>query len=198
MNIHANTVYVVDDDARIRKALLRLLQAHGFDVLAFASAREFLAMDGLKTTACLVLDVSMPDLGGFALQEHLAKARNLLPIIFLTGKGDIPMSVRAIKAGASDFLTKPVNSVELLRAVRAALAFASERSFERNCYEKLTAREREVMEQVVAGKLNKQIAADLGTSEQNIKIHRGRVMAKMGLVSVADLVRVAERLSNAP
>ncbi len=194
MSKAAKIVCVVDDEPGMRKALTRLLGAEGFGVRAFASAGEFLAADGVKASACLVLDVSMPDLDGLALQQHLTNAHATLPIVFLTGTGDIPMSVRAMKAGAVDFLTKPVNDAELLRAIRAALALAASRSEETARYDRLTPREREVMAHVVTGQLNKQIAADLGTGEQNIKIHRGRVMEKMGAASVADLVRLAERL----
>lgn len=194
MSETAKVIYVVDDEAGMRKALTRLLRAEGFEVRAFASAKEFLVADGVEADACLVLDVSMPDVDGLALQRHLTNARTPLPIVFLTGQGDIPMSVRAMKAGAVDFLTKPVNDSDLLRAIHAALAIAASRSDARARYHSLTPREREVMAHVVAGKLNKQIAADLGTGEQNIKTHRGRVMEKMGVVSVADLVRLAERL----
>ncbi len=197
MNEAAKIVYVVDDEPGMRKALRRLLGAEGFEVRAFASAAEFLAA-GVEANACLVLDVSMPDLDGFALQQRLVEARNALPVIFLTGEGDIPMSVRAIKAGAVDFLTKPVNGSDLIRAIRAALELAVGRSAERARYDSLTPRECEVMAHVVAGKLNKQIAADLGTGEQNIKIHRGRVMAKMKAESLAELVRVAERIGVGP
>ena len=189
----------------MRKALTRLLRAEGFDVRAFASAHEFLAAaraeGSAEETACLVLDVTMPELDGLELQRRLTNAGVLVPIVFLTGTGDIPMSVRAIKEGAVDFLTKPVNDTDLLRAVRAALELAASRKTAHAeiaalsaRYATLTPREREVMAHVVAGELNKQIAADLGTGEQNIKIHRGRVMEKMGVVSLADLVRAGERL----
>ena len=199
------TVHVVDDEPGMRKALTRLLRAEGFDVRAFASAREFLAAaraeGSAEETACLVLDVTMPELDGLELQRRLTHAGLLMPIVFLTGTGDIPMSVRAIKEGAVDFLTKPVNAADLLRAVRAALEFAASRKTAHAetaalsaRYASLTPREREVMAHVVAGELNKQIASDLGTGEQNIKIHRGRVMEKMGVESLAELVRAGERL----
>ncbi len=201
MSAGSKIVYVVDDEAGMRKALSRLLRSHGFDVRGFASAREFLCAYRREDTACLVLDVTMPELDGMELQRHLTRADVLIPIVFLTGTGDIPMSVRAIKAGAADFLTKPVNDADLLRAVRAALQYAASQKAARATMEalaarfaSLTPREREVMVHVVAGKLNKQIAADLGTGEQTIKIHRSRVMAKMGVESLADLVRAAERL----
>lgn len=201
MNAHRGIVHVVDDEAGLRKALTRLLRAEGFEVRTFASAAEFLPAPRRDEIACLILDVALPDLDGLALQRHLAEMRSPLPIIFLTGHGDIPMSVRAIKAGAVDFLTKPVNDAEVLRAIRAALQLCAARRTEQATtaaltgrFASLTPREREVMAQVVAGKLNKQIAAHLGTGEQNIKIHRGRVMEKMGVASLADLVRAAERL----
>jgi FixJ family two-component response regulator len=194
MNETAKTVYIVDDEPGMRKALTRLLRAEGFEVHSFASAGAFLGAHGVEENACLVLDVSMPDLDGLALQERLAQANLALPIIFLSGKGDIPTSVRAIKAGAVDFLTKPANDSDLLRAIRAGLALAASRREERARYHSLTPREREVMAHVVAGDLNKQIAAKLGTGEQNIKIHRGRVMLKMKVTSLPELVRAAERL----
>jgi len=197
----ARIVHVVDDEAGMRKALARLLRAEGFEVRAFATAREFLAAYRAEETACLILDVAMPDLDGLELQRQLTHAGALVPIVFLTGHGDIPMSVRAIKSGAVDFLTKPVNDADLLRAVRAALHLAATRDAEQAAnaalaarHATLTPREREVMALVVAGKLNKQIAAALGAGEQNIKIHRGRVMEKMAVESLADLVRAAERL----
>ena len=201
MSTPAKIVQVVDDEAGMRKALTRLLRAEGFEVRAFASAREFLAASPAEEGACLVLDVTMPDLDGLELQRRLTRAGARMPVVFLTGNGDIPMSVRAIKEGAVDFLTKPVNDADLLRAVRAALELAASRKTAHAetaalsaRHASLTPREREVMTHVIAGKLNKQIAADLGTGEQNIKIHRGRVMEKMGVESLADLVRAAERL----
>jgi len=195
-------VYVVDDEPRMRKALSRLLRAEAFDVRSFPSGSEFLAAYEPGEIACLVLDVTMPELSGLELQRRLTNAGLLVPIVFLTGDGDIPMSVRAIKSGAVDFLTKPVNDADLFRSVRAALQFAAASSAEHSAHATLAARhltltprECEVMALVVAGKLNKQIAADLGTGEQTIKIHRGRVMRKMGVESLADLVRAAEQLS---
>jgi FixJ family two-component response regulator len=195
------TVFLVDDEPGMLKALTRLLKVEGFTVQAFASAKAFLESYRPETLGCLVLDVSMPELNGLELQERLTRSDLLVPIVFLTGHGDIPMSVQAIKAGASDFLTKPVKDADLLRAVRAALQRASEQrdliaevAVLRQRYASLTPRESEVMAQVVAGQLNKQIAADLGIGEHTIKVHRGRVMEKMGIVSLADLVRAAERL----
>ena len=197
-------VYVVDDEAGMRRALCRLLRATGFEPHAFATASEFLAAYDPGTLACLVLDVAMPELDGLELQKRMSKLGLRLPIVFLTGHGDIPMSVQAIKRGAVDFLTKPVNEDTLIQAVRAALEIAAIRREEQTAtadlaarHARLTPREREVMALVVTGKLNKQIAADLGTGEQNIKIHRGRVMAKLGVESLADLVRAAERLNSA-
>jgi len=201
MSTQANIMYVVDDEDGMRKALKRLLSTESFEVRAYASAREFLDVYHSEETACLILDVAMPELGGLELQRQLVRAGILVPIIFLTGKGDIPTSVQAIKQGAVDFLTKPVNAADLLRAVSTALQLAVERKNEQAIAEvlasrfaTLTPRERDVMAHVVAGKLNKQIAADFGTGMQNIKVHRGRVMEKMGVVSLADLVRAAERL----
>jgi FixJ family two-component response regulator len=201
MSASHGTVFLLDDEPGMLKALKRLLTAEGFTVHGFTSAKEFLASDRAEELSCLVLDVAMPELDGLELQQRLTRAGVLVPIVFLTGHGDIPMSVRAIKAGAVDFLTKPVNDADLLRAVRAALRRAaeqrdrtSEESLLRERYARLTPREREVMQHVVAGRLNKQIASDLGTGEHTIKVHRARVMEKMGVESLADLVRAAERL----
>ena len=195
------TVYVLDDEPEMLKALTRLLRAKRFEVRAFTSASAFLKAYRPEDAACLVLDVAMPELDGLELQRRLTHHGILIPIVFLTGHGDIPMSVRAIKAGATDFLTKPVDADALVRAVRAALALADKRRRETLETQALTAklatltpREREVMEHVVSGQLNKQIAADLGTGEQNIKLHRAHIMEKMGVESLADLVRAAERL----
>ena len=190
-------VYLLDDEPGMVKAVTRLLRTKGFEVQGFTSPASFLEAYRPGSDSCLILDVAMPELDGLHLQRRLTHQGILLPIVFLTGHGDIPMSVRAMKAGAVDFLTKPVKDVDLLRAVRAALVRAAEQreiAVISGRLSRLTPREREVMEQVIAGKLNKQIAFDLGTGEQNIKIHRGRMMQKMGLVSVADLVRIAERL----
>ena len=190
-------VYLLDDEPGMVKAVTRLLRVNGFEVRGFTTPASFLEAFRPGSDSCLILDVAMPDLDGLHLQRRLTHEGILLPIVFLTGHGDIPMSVRAMKAGAVDFLTKPVKDTDLLRAVRAALVRAAEQR-ETGAISvrltRLTPREREVMEHVIAGKLNKQIAFDLGTGEQNIKIHRGRMMQKMGLVSVADLVRIAEKL----
>src|SRR5437588_11584337 len=194
------TVFIVDDYAPVRRSISRLLHAAGFAVAAFASADEFLAQFDPQIMGCLVLDVAMPALDGLELQHILAEAGSLLPIIFLTGHGDIPKSVRAMKHGASDFLTKPVNDEDLLAAIRVAIE--KDRGLRRgqtNLSEirarlaTLTPREREVLEHVVTGKLNKQIAGDLGTVEQTVKVHRARVMDKLKVQSVAELVRLTER-----
>ncbi len=197
----SGTVFLLDDEPGMLKALSRFLTAEGFTVKSFSSAADFLAGYAPGENGCLVLDVYMPDLDGLELQQHLLARPPVLPIVFLTGHGDIPMSVRAIKSGAVDFLTKPVKDEVLLAAVRAALAIAESRDSEarttaqlRERYQNLTPREREVMGLVITGMLNKQIAAELGTGLQTIKVHRGRAMQKMGLESVADLVRAAERL----
>jgi FixJ family two-component response regulator len=193
-------VFVVDDYAPVRRSISRLLRAAGFVVAAFGSAEEFLAQYDPRTLGCLVLDVAMPALNGLELQRILAKAGSLLPIIFLTGEGDIPKSVQAMKHGASDFLTKPVNDEDLLAAVRAAIEKDPARRREqaqlseiRARLATLTPREREVLEYVITGKLNKQIAGELGTVEQTVKVHRAHVMQKMRVQSVAELVRLMER-----
>jgi len=194
------TVFVVDDYAPGRRSISRLLRAAGFAVTAFASAEEFLTQYDPQTSGCLVLDLAMPAVSGLELQGVLADRGSLLPIIFLTAYGDIPKSVQAMKRGASDFLTKPVNDEDLLAAVRVAIE--KHRALRREQAElseirarlaTLTPREREVLEYVVAGKLNKQIAGELGTVEQTVKIHRAHVMQKMRVQSVAELVRITER-----
>jgi FixJ family two-component response regulator len=194
------TIFVVDDDTRVLNALSRLLRARNFDVKAFTSARMFLAEHDGSAPGCAILDVSMPGLNGLELQQTLTAAGSQRPIIFLTGKGDIPTSVRAMRAGAIDFLTKPVKETELLAAIaraekedaatRVAIAEIGEIKVR---LAMLTPREREVLTQVVAGRLNKQIAGNLGTAEKTIKVHRGRVMMKLGVRSVADLVRLTEK-----
>jgi len=203
MSASSPTVFVVDDYAPMRRSISRLLHTAGFAVAAFASAEEFLAQYDPQTLGCLVLDLAMPTLNGLELQRVLAKAGSLLPIIFLTGTADIPRSVQAMKQGASDFLTKPVNDEELLAAVRVAIERnralhreQAELSEIRARLATLTPREREVLEYVVAGKLNKQIAGDLGTVEQTVKVHRAQVMRKMRVQSVAELVRLMERCRN--
>jgi len=187
------------------RALQRLLTLEGFQVRTFTSAEAFLFGPPEERVDCLVLDVSMPGLSGLELQARLKDAGRNLPIVFLTGQGDIPMSVRAIQAGAINFLTKPVNDADLLHAVHFALAEAerlqaaeSELVGLRKRLARLTPRELEVLRHVIAGKLNKQIAASLGTGEQTIKVHRMRVTEKMGMASVAELVRAASRLNLPP
>ena len=193
-------VFVVDDETPVRRALSRLLRAAGFAVAGFASPKEFLREYDPNTPSCLVLDLMMPDFNGLELQRTLASKGCVLPIIFLTGQGDVPKSVQAMKGGAIDFLTKPVNDEDLLAAVRAAIERddvsrreQTELSEIRARLATLTPREREVLEHVVTGQLNKQIAADLGIAEKTIKVHRARVMAKMKVQSVAELVRLTER-----
>jgi len=194
------TVFVVDDYAPGRRSISRLLRTAGFVVAAFASAQEFLAQYDPQTLGCLVLDLAMPVVSGLELQNILADRGSLLPIIFLTAHGDVPKSVQAMKHGASDFLTKPVNDEDLLAAVRSAIEKhralwreQAELSEIRARLSTLTPREREVLEYVVAGRLNKQIASDLGTVEQTVKVHRAHVMQKMKVHSVAELVRLTER-----
>ena len=196
-------VFVVDDDAAMRASLQRLITSAGFDVELFASAKEFLGGRARRdeTPACLVLDVRLPGLSGLDLQRELAATGVELPIVFLTGHGDIPMSVRAIKAGAVEFLTKPFRQQALLAAIRTAIerdgALQAQRrdlAELRRRYDSLTPRERDVLAGVVAGLLNKQIAGDLGTSESTVKEQRGHLMAKMQAGSVADLVRFASKL----
>lgn len=187
-------VYLVDDDPAMVSALSRLLRAECFEVRAFTSANAFLEAFQVEEAACLVLDLEMPELDGLELQRRLVQQKVLIPIIFLTGHGDIPTSVSAMKAGARDFLTKPVDAAALIEAVQSALALALVQVSLAARLATLSPREREVMKHVVAGKLNKQIAAELGTGEQNIKQRRAQVMRKMGVESVAELVRAAQRL----
>ncbi|MCX6875310.1 MAG: response regulator [Verrucomicrobia bacterium] len=194
-------VYVLDDEPEMVTALTRLLRARGFEVRGFTSVREFLDAFRADDHSCLVLDVAMPELDGLKLQQRLTHHGILIPIVFLTGHGDIPMSVRAVKAGATDFLTKPVDVEALVHAVRAALRLAETRHQEireatalATRFASISPREREVMAHVVAGQMNKQIAAELGTGQQNIKLHRAHLMKKMGVETLADLVRAAARL----
>jgi len=195
------TVFLVDDDKRVLKALSRMLTAHGRDVRTFASAEQFLIEHDPEIPGCAVFDVAMPGLDGLELQRVLDLKGNRRPIIFISGQGDVPTSVNAMKAGAVDFLTKPLRDKHLLEAIaRAEQADAvarkarAELSAIQTKVGTLTPREREVLSHVVAGRLNKQIAADLGTVEKTVKVHRGRMMEKLGVRTVADLVRLAEKV----
>jgi len=193
-------LYVVDDDDAGRAALGRLLSAGGYRVAAFQSAETFLVQHDPHAHGCIVLDVAMPGLDGLALQQLLAERGSHMPVIFLTGRADVPMTVRAMKRGAFDFLTKPVDGDELFPAVARALErdlalrrADAARAATESRLSTLTAREREVLTHVMAGRLNKQIAADLGTAEKTVKVHRARGMEKMHVRSVAELVRLVER-----
>jgi len=194
-------IQIVDDNTGTRTALERLLKAAGYKTQSFKSADDFLLAGADQAADCLILDVQLPGMGGMELQKAMARAGNSLPIIFLTCHGTIPVSVEAMKAGAVDFLTKPVEKNDLLRAVKVAIQrreterqTMAQKQVLKNRFARLTPREMEVFVLVVRGKMNKQIAAELGTGEQNIKIHRSHVMMKMQADSLADLVTIGQRL----
>ncbi len=196
------SVFIIDDDAAVRRALSRLIKSAGYRLNSFSSAREFLASEcRSQSPACLVLDVRLPGLSGLDLQNELHKANANLPIVFITGHANIPMTVKAMKSGAVDFLPKPIRDTDLLRAVEQGLARAAAESTQREeidsiqrRIDSLTPREKEVMRLVVKGWLNKQIAFELGTAEKTIKVHRARVMDKMDVDSLAELVRLSVRV----
>jgi FixJ family two-component response regulator len=205
MNLAEPIVYVVDDDLSVRQALSSLIRSIGLRVETFASAQDFLRHAHPDAPSCLVLDVLLPDSSGLDLPGALRTSDVQMPIVFITGHGTIPMSVRAMKAGAVEFLTKPFREEDLIAAIQQALERdrtarqeRAELAELRARFEKLTSREREVLALVVTGRLNTQIAAELGTAEQTIKVHRGRVMQKLGAGSVAELVRLAERVAGQP
>jgi len=197
-------VFVVDDDVSVRESLELLIRSEGWHPETFASAQEFLKHSRALVASCLVLDLSLPGLNGLELQKRISGERTEMPIIFITGHGDVPKTVQAMKAGAVEFLTKPFNDEVLLNAIRqalhrsrVALDHKAEMQLLRDCYASLTAREREVMALVVSGLLNKQVGGQLGISEITVKAHRGQVMQKMKANSLADLVKMAARLGLA-
>ena len=199
------TVFLVDDEASVLKALSRLLRSAGLNVKIFGSPQEFLQDQDPHAPGCLVLDVAMPGLNGLDLQRALAAKGTELPIIFLTGRGNIPMSVEAMKQGAVDFLTKPTNDEDLLAAIRAGIRkdranrhAEAERSSIQQQLATLTPREREVLRHIIAGRPNKQVAADLGIVEKTVKVHRARILKKMKVQSLAELVRMAEHSGIKP
>jgi len=205
MNSPNPTVFVIDDDPSVLKSLLRLLRSLGFDTETFASAELFLARKHYDGVGCMVLDVQMPGLSGMDLQDALSKADYSMPIIFITGHGNIPMSVQAMKKGAVDFLTKPFDDKELMQAVKKAIEQDRTAKAERaevhdalKRIEQLTLREQEVLRFVITGMLNKQIGLKLDIAEKTVKVHRGRIMEKLCVDSVADLVRLAEKAGIKP
>jgi FixJ family two-component response regulator len=199
------TIFVIDDDASVRKSLSRLLRSAGYGAETFASAEEFLGRDHYNGIGCLLLDVQMPGLSGIGLQEELNKADYQMPIIFITGHGDIPMSVEAMKKGAVDFLTKPFYDKELLQVIEKAIERNTRARAEyeeildiRRRIERLTLRENETLGYIITGMLNKQIAFELGIAEKTVKVHRGRILEKLCVGSVAELVRLAEKAGIKP
>jgi two-component system, LuxR family, response regulator FixJ len=199
MNTNEATVFVVDDDASVRRSLARLLRAAGWNVEALPTAREFLQRVPISKPGCVVLDVRMPEMTGPELHDRMSEMELSLPVVFLTGHGDVPTSVQAMKRGAVDFLLKPVDAGALLQAVTRAVEWHTAKLAQQRgrqhvtaCLVRLTTREREVLDSVIRGDRNKQIAADLGISEKTVKVHRGRVMDKMEARSVAELVHLCE------
>jgi FixJ family two-component response regulator len=199
------TVFIIDDDQSVRSGLTRLVQTAGIRTESYGSARDFLVSEKINGPGCIVLDIKMPEMTGPELQEELLKTAYGMPIIFLSGYGDVPTTVQAIKKGAVDFLTKPVDHEDLMNAIRQSLTIdaknrnqLAESSAIKEQLKTLTPREYEIMTYVITGMLNKQIAAELAISEETIKIHRGRVMHKLKIVSVAELVRICEKAGIAP
>ena len=205
MNGSDFTVFVIDDELSVRRGLARLISAAGYPTRMFADSGEFLTAHDPDAPGCVVVDLVMPEVDGLELQQRLTAAGINRPVIFVTGRGDVPTTVRAMKAGAIDFLTKPVDAETLLAAVARAKALDAERRRAREDMEsaralvaRLSPREREVLTHVVAGRLNKQIAADLGTVEKTIKVHRGRIMRKLGVRTIPDLLRLVGRAGIGP
>jgi RNA polymerase sigma factor (sigma-70 family) len=199
------TIFVIDDDPSISKGISRLVRSAGFNVEMYTSARDFLDSGKTDGPGCIILDVRMPEMTGPELQEKLSKTEYSMPIIFLSAHGDVPITAQAMKKGAVDFLTKPVDRDDLLEAIRISLAKDAEKEVERiennslrEYFKRLTPREHEIMTYVITGMLNKQIAFELNISEETVKVHRGRVMQKLEIVSVAELVRLCEKGGISP